>query len=210
MRSSWTIPSVPAESFGMPTTTAVVLALLGKLVFSPINKRSWLTLSADLRAVMSARRLSESSMASPLAKRVFSCKSATQILLLKRISSVLPRSAANSEPTSTTSVLTAPLLNFLPSLLPCHRRSFLELLRLPVISLWLLGLPAVAPGSEIMLLGKLLLSSCAALDTNQTRSLIDNGPYFKDIDRQVKTEPDSIKTKEKYDMLCMPPPACKY
>lgn len=210
MLSSWTIPSVPAESSVMPTTTAVVLALLGKLVSSPFNNRSRLTLSSDLRAVMSARRSLESSMVSPLAKRVFSFKSATQILLLRRTSSVSLQNAANSELTSTTSVPTALLLNFLPSLLPCHLRSFLELLKLAAISLWHLGLRAVAPGSERMLLGKLLLPSLATLSTNPIYSSIDNGPYFKDIDRQVKTEPDSSKSKEKYDLRCMPPQACKY
>jgi hypothetical protein len=61
-----------------------------------------------------------------------------------------------------------------------------------------------------MLLGKLLLSSLTAFSADHTCSLIDNGPYFKDIDRQVKTEPDSSKSNEKYDLRCMPPQACKY
>jgi hypothetical protein len=94
--------------------------------------------------VISARRSSRSSMANPLARRVFFSKSATPILLLKRISSESRPNEDNSEPTSTMLELTVPLLILFLSRLQCHLRSFLE----PLRSLVTFQLPeAVAHGS---------------------------------------------------------------
>lgn len=71
---------------------------------------------------MCARRLSESFMVNPLAKKVSYFKSATQILLRRRISSVSPLSVVNFAPTSTTLELMVPLLPTWSHCLPlqCH------------------------------------------------------------------------------------------
>ena len=79
--------------------------------------------------MISARRSLRSSMANPLARRVFFFKFATLILLLKRISSVLPPNEDNSERMSTMLELTVPLLTLVLSRPQCHLRSSLEPLR---------------------------------------------------------------------------------